>query len=100
MTTTTIDPLTVLNKAPNLILRPIPEWGCLFIYTPTQPDIHCLDARSWLLFELCDGRPFSEVLKEFSDAVPEGTAEHEVLASATDALSTLLEKAVIRQESA
>ena len=94
----TISPLDVLSRTPDLILRPIPEWGCLFIYTPAKPDIHCLDARSWLLFELCDGRPFSDVLKEFTEAVPEGTADHEVLASATEALSTLVEKAVIRNE--
>lgn len=92
-------PQDSFTKVSDLRLREVPEWGCLLVYTPTNPNVHYLDTRSWLIFELCDSRSYEHLLSEFAEAVPEGT-EQAALRSALDAgLDSLLLKGIVSRVS-
>ncbi|MEU0037576.1 hypothetical protein [Streptomyces sp. NPDC006333] len=80
--------------------RPVPEWGCLLVYTPSRPGVHYLDPRSWLMYELCDGRTYEEITAEYSEAVPEGTAPETVSELVNKGLEALLLKGIIEKKPA
>jgi len=88
------------QKAADLRLREVPEWGSLLVYTPSHPDIHYLDARSWLLFELCDGRTGAQVLAEFRESVPDGVPPEQAEAAVVEALTALTEKGLVTRTAA
>ena len=56
-------------KAPDVVLRRFDEWGRCYAYTPDPPQIHDLNMTAWLIVELCDGRPFSEIEVAYLDIV-------------------------------
>ncbi|MDO0915976.1 hypothetical protein QQM39_35660 [Streptomyces sp. DT2A-34] len=87
-------------RTADLRLREVPEWGSLLVYTPAHPDIHYLDARSWLLFELCDGRSGTGILEEFRQAVPDGTPPEQSEAAVVEALTALAEKGLVTRAAA
>lgn len=37
----------------------------MLVYTPAKPAIHYLNPLAWLVFEICDGRSYTEVLEVF-----------------------------------
>lgn len=80
--------------------RPVPEWGCMLVYTPSRPGVHYLDPRSWLMYELCDGRTYQEIAAEFSEAVPEGTPVEKVHELVDTGLDALLLKGIIEKSPA
>ncbi|MFI1198819.1 hypothetical protein ACH4VR_04995 [Streptomyces sp. NPDC020883] len=88
------------QKAADLRLREVPEWGSLLVYTPAHPDIHYLDARSWLLFELCDGQHGTQILEEFRQSVPEGTPPDKSEAAVMETLAALEQKGLITRAAA
>lgn len=79
----------------DLRVREVPEWGCLLVYTPSRPKVHYLDARSWLIFELCDGRTYDSLLAEFSEAVPDGTSAEEVRRAVDKGLQSLVSSEIV-----
>jgi hypothetical protein len=56
---------------PGVRLRPVPELGHCLAYTPARPALHRLNPSAWLLAELSDGSPFTEIAAEFGKAVAE-----------------------------
>jgi hypothetical protein len=50
-------------------LRPVPEMGVCFAYTPTRPALHRLNAASWLIASLCDGRSLAEIAAGYRAAM-------------------------------
>ncbi|MEU4221375.1 hypothetical protein [Actinoplanes sp. NPDC026623] len=78
----------------------MPEWGCLLVYTPARPNVHYLDARSWLIYELCDGRGYGELLAEFSEAVPEGTTQEQVVHAVDKGLTALVDNGIVERTDA
>ncbi len=87
-------------KVPDLRLREVPEWGSLLVYTPAHPDIHYLDARSWLLFELCDGRTGTEILAEFRESVSAEVPPEQVEEAVVKTLTELEQKGLITRSAA
>lgn len=59
---------------PGVRLRPLPEMGVCFAYTPALPALHRLNATAWLIVSLCDGRPFAALAASYRDALG-GTVE-------------------------
>lgn len=86
------------RKPANLRVRPVPEWGCVLVYTPSNPNLHYLDAHSWLVFELCDGSSFQDIRTEFRDCVPAETPEQAVTNALDDVMQNLLAAGVIEQD--
>ena len=37
-------------------VRPLPELGACFVYTPARPCLHTLNIAAWFILELCEGR--------------------------------------------
>jgi len=75
----------------------VPEWGCLLVYTPARPNVHYLDARSWLIYELCDGRGYDDVLAEFGEAVPEGTSPEQIAKAVDKGLAALVDNGIVER---
>jgi hypothetical protein len=50
-------------------LRPVPELGVCLAYTPARPALHRLNAASWLIAGLCDGRPLAAIESAYGDAI-------------------------------
>ena len=50
---------------PGVRLRPVPEMAACLAYTPARPALHRLNAASWLLVSLCDGRPVKAIIDGF-----------------------------------
>jgi hypothetical protein len=78
----------------------VPEWGCLLIYTPFHPKVNYLDARSWLIFDLCDGRTYDELVAEFSEAVPSGTTPEQTRGAVDKGLDALVRNDIVTRTSA
>ena len=53
-------------------LRPVPEMGVCFAYTPARPALHRLNAASWLIASLCDGRSLAEIAAAYRAAMGNG----------------------------
>lgn len=62
-------PTDCVSAAPGLRLRPVPEMGTCLAYDPVRARLHTLNATSWLLLTLCDGRPRAVIAAEFNDAL-------------------------------
>ena len=52
-------------KTPDVVLKTFEEWGRAYAYTPDDPEIYDLNTTAWLIVELCDGRPFSQIEADF-----------------------------------
>ena len=50
-------------------LRPVPEMGVCLAYTPARPALHRLNAASWLIASLCDGRSLAEIAAAYRSAL-------------------------------
>lgn len=56
-------------KTPDVVLRPIAEWGHAYAFAPSESDIIDLNATAWMIVELCDGRPYGEIEASYVDVV-------------------------------
>ena len=80
----------------NLRIRMVPEWGCVLVYTPSHPNLHYLDAHSWLIFELCEGgASFEEIRATFHECVPTDTPPEQADRAIERVLTTLLDNHVV-----
>jgi hypothetical protein len=50
-------------------LRPVPEMGVCLAYTARRPALHRLNAASWLIASLCDGRSLAEIAADYRAAI-------------------------------
>jgi hypothetical protein len=75
-------------------LRPVPEMGVCLAYTPTRPALHRLNAASWLIVSLCDGRSVADITTAYCAAL-EGEAGSE--AALRRGIAQLLALGVLRR---
>jgi hypothetical protein len=85
------------RKVPNIRVRPIPEMECCLVFTPDDPDIHTLNASAWLVFELCDGRNWDELAREFHEAVEPLRTPAEVRQELLAAIETLERNGIVER---
>lgn len=57
------------RKVPGLRARPSTQGECLMVFSPGAPKLHWLDLNAWLIFELSDGRTFSEMERAYLEVV-------------------------------
>jgi hypothetical protein len=62
-------PTDRFDRAPGVVLRPLPEWGRAYAYTPRRPALTELNTTAWLIAALCDGATLAEIERDFADAV-------------------------------
>jgi len=60
---------------PGVRLRPVPEMGVCLAYTRARPGLHRLNAASWLIVSLCDGRSLAEIAEAYRIALGEAGSE-------------------------
>jgi hypothetical protein len=81
---------TTYRKKENVRIRPMGEWSMLLAYTPDNPNVACLNATSWLVLEILDGKTQETARGEFiaslEDAVPREEAKR-VFDNAVDLLT-------------
>jgi hypothetical protein len=58
-----------LDAAPGLRVRPVFEWDGCVVFDPTRRRLVELNLTSWLMLELCDGRPYEALRAEFAAIV-------------------------------
>jgi hypothetical protein len=70
-----MEPISVLCPSicyalePGVRLRPVPELGTCLAYLPARRSLHRLNAPSWLLATLCDGRSLEAIEAAYADAL-------------------------------
>lgn len=84
------------RKVNGLRVRPSKQGECLMVFSPAAPRIHWLDLNAWLIFELSDGRAYSDMERAYLEVVGARVAPDEArrqLRSGLDSLvrSTLVE---------
>jgi hypothetical protein len=77
-------------------LRPVPEMGVCLAYTRARPALHSLNAASWLIVSLCDGRSFADLAKGFHAALRNDQADTDAVLR--QGLEQLLHLGVLRRE--
>lgn len=75
-------------------LRPVPEMGVCLAYTPRQPALHRLNAASWLIATLCDGRTLAEIATEYRAAMGHEAGTDTAL---RDGIAQLLAIGIVRR---
>ena len=82
---------------PGVRLRPLPELGVCLAYTPARPALHSLNARSWLIASLCDGRSEADLAAAYAAATRQGATAPtpEETGSLRKGLAELIEIGVI-----
>lgn len=75
-------------------LRPVPEMGVCLAYTPARPALHRLNAHSWLIASLCDGRSHAEVAEAYRAALAAGADQ----AGLRDGIAQLISLGLVRAD--
>ena len=75
-------------------LRPVPEMGVCLAYTARRPALHRLNAASWLIASLCDGRSLADIAADYRAAL---SSEAGSEAALRQGLEQLLALGVIRR---
>jgi hypothetical protein len=57
------------HKTPNVRIRTFADWGRAYAYTPDDPELYDLNTSAWFILELCDGRPFGDIERDYVEAV-------------------------------
>jgi hypothetical protein len=74
---------------PGVRLRPVPEMGVCLAYTPIRPALHRLNAASWLVASMCDGRTLADIAADFSAALGKKAGSETALRQGIDQLLAL-----------
>lgn len=82
-------------KTPDVVLRPFAEWGHAYAFTPSEPDIIDLNATAYFIVELCDGRPFAQIEREFVETVGPRIGDSEAHSQFHSGFTRLLECNII-----
>jgi len=71
----------------------MPEVGVCLAYTPARPALHRLNAQSWLIASLCDGRSGEALAAAYAAALGDATGAEAML---QEGIGQLLALGVIR----
>ena len=82
-------------KTPDVVLRPFAEWGHAYAFTPSEPDIIDLNATAFLIVELCDGRPYTQIENDFVDVVGNKVGAQKAREQFQTGFAQLLERNII-----
>lgn len=88
-------PTDRFEQAPGVVLRPMPEWGLAYAYTPARPALLELNATTWLIAALSDGLTLAELEDAFADAVGRVAGGNAARDALHRGLALLLEAGII-----
>ena len=68
----------ILEAAPRLRIRPVFEWDGCVVFDPGRRRLVELNLASWLMLELCDGRPYDALKEEFASIAGLRVEAHDI----------------------
>jgi hypothetical protein len=83
------------QKTPNVKLRTFEDWGRAYAFTPDDPELYDLNTSAWFIVELCDGRPFRDIEKDYVEAVGPKVGEDMARTQFHTGFDALLERNII-----
>ncbi len=82
-------------KAPDVVVHGFEEWGHAYAFTPDDPDLHDLNASAWFILDLCNGRPFAQIERDYIKAVGPTMGPEVARAQFHDGFDQLLARNII-----
>jgi Coenzyme PQQ synthesis protein D (PqqD) len=86
------------KKVGNLRVRPVYEMETCVIFTPDNPNLYSLNSTAWLVFELCDGRGWRRLERDYYAAVEPLRSPAEARAELRAILFDLERKGVVERQ--
>jgi len=83
------------RKANGLRVRPSKQGECLMVFSPASPRIQWLDLNAWLIFELSDGRTFSDMERAYLEVVGARVAPDEARRQLRSGLESLVRSTLV-----
>lgn len=84
-------------KAPGLQLKRLPELGYLLVFTPERPRFHWLNAKAWLIFELCEDSSEEEIFADYATTWCPGERRGELRAELRAGIHELVQSGLVRE---
>ncbi|WP_439576610.1 hypothetical protein [Elioraea sp.] len=88
-------PTDRFEHAPGIVLRPMPEWGLAYAYTPLRPALTELNTTTWLIAALCEGTTLAELEAAFADTVRRVAGDNAARDTLHRGLAMLVEAGII-----
>lgn len=88
------------RKRPGVRVRPVPERGHCLVYTPDRPTLHWLNPGAWLILELCQGQPLTQMVAAYHEATGLDRPREEVVEELSQGLTSLRRRGIIEPVSA
>ncbi len=82
-------------KTRNLRMRPVPEMGICFVFTPAKPKLYTLNTSAWFVLALCDGRRGRELVDAYAEEIAPHLSRDQALAEIRNAVQDLELKGII-----
>ncbi|ATB49615.1 aKG-HExxH-type peptide beta-hydroxylase [Corallococcus macrosporus] len=83
------------RKAQGLRVRASKQGECLMVFSPAAPRIHWLDLNAWLIFELSDGRAYSDMERAYLEVVGARMAPDEARRQLRSGLESLVRSSLV-----
>ncbi|AKQ64578.1 hypothetical protein A176_001490 [Myxococcus hansupus] len=83
------------RKVHGLRARPSKQGECLMVFSPASPRIQWLDLNAWLIFELSDGRSFSDMERAYLEVVGARVAPDEARRQLRSGLESLVRSTLV-----
>lgn len=83
------------EKTPEVVIRKFDEWGRAYAFTPDNPEIYDLNGTAWLIVELCDGRPFTQIEADYVAALEDRVGADAAKSQFHSGFTMLLERKII-----
>jgi len=82
-------------KTRNLRVRPVPEMGICFVFTPATPKLYTLNTSAWLVLALCDGRRGRALVDAYAEELAPQLSRDEALGEVRLAVRDLELKGIV-----
>jgi hypothetical protein len=82
-------------KTRNLRIRPVPEMGICFVFTPARPKLYTLNTSAWLVLALCDGRRGRALVDAYAEEMAPHLSRDDALGEVRDAVRDLELKGIV-----
>ena len=82
-------------KTRNLRVRPVPEMGICFVFTPATPKLYTLNTSAWLVLALCDGRRGAALVDAYADEMVQHLSRDAALREVRTAVRDLELKGIV-----
>jgi hypothetical protein len=76
-------------------MRPVPEMGICYAYTPARPNLYTLNATAWLLATLCDGKSGRSLIGAYASAFGRPLSRDQAVIDVRNTIEFLEDKGIV-----